>query len=294
MYTFHCAIDPELADQLEDYFCEWIRSPWSLVRQPTERNYVLYGYFFSEKEASENWHQLRAQFIELPREVDFQVLHDREWKDAYKQHLKYRKLCDLHWVPAWDKAKVKIPTDEYVVYLDSGMAFGTGSHESTRLCANRLLDFRERYADTCQSAAVIDVGCGSGILSISAAALGFKNVFGFDSDPEAVRVSIENSTINGVDDCVEYSLAGIEEGLDLKPRADLILANLQANLLCIYAQNFLWTLKVNGMLAMSGILTTEVEEVKTIFEGLMKKESMKFDVDSRDLGEWADLCYRRL
>ena len=294
MYTFHCAIDPELADQLEDYFCEWVRSPWSLVRQPREQDYVLYGYFSSEKEASENWHQLRAQFIELPGKVDFQVLHDRDWKNAYKQHLKYRKLRDLHWVPVWDKAKVKIPTDEYVVYLDSGMAFGTGSHESTRLCANRLLDFRERYADTWQSAAIIDAGCGSGILSISAAALGFKNVFGFDSDPEAVRVSKENSTINVVDDRVKYSLAGIEEGLNLKPHADLILANLQANLLCIYAQNFLLTLKVNGMLAMSGILTAEVEEVRTIFEDLMKKESMKFDVNSRDLGEWSDLCYRRL
>ena len=124
--------------------------------------------------------------------------------------------------------------------------------------------------------------------------LGFKNIYGFDNDPEAVRVCLENSTINGIDNHVKYSIAGLEKGLNLKPRADLILANLQANLLCIYAQNFLWALKVNGMLVMSGILIREVEEVRTTFEDLMRKGSTRFNVDTRKLGEWADLCYLKL
>ncbi len=294
MYTLYYPIESKLADQLEDYFCEWVRSPWCLTRQTPEQSYILRGYFFTEKEAIESWYQLRTEFIELPTKVDLHFLHDGDWKEAYKKHLKYRKLRDLHWIPIWDKGKIKVPTDEYVVYLDSGMAFGTGSHETTRLCANRLLDFRERFADTWRSASVIDVGCGSGILSISAAVLGFKNIYGFDNDPEAVRVCLENSTINGIDNHVKYSIAGLEKGLNLKPRADLILANLQANLLCIYAQNFLWALKVNGMLVMSGILIREVEEVRTTFEDLMRKGSTRFNVDTRKLGEWADLCYLKL
>lgn len=291
MYTFQCQIESELADHLEEFFCEWVRSPWSLIKQPAERKYILCGYFLSEKEARENWLQLRSQFIGLPEQVDFQHLRDADWKEAYKQHLKYRKMSDLHWVPVWDKAKVNIPAGDNVVYLDSGMAFGTGSHETTRLCANRLLDYRERYPEIWRSATVVDAGCGSGILSISAAALGFNNVFGFDSDPEAIRVSRENCVINGVDDHVDYCCAGIEEGMEIKSRADLILANIQADVLCIYAQNFLSALKEEGMLAMSGILSAEVMEVRTIYEKLMNTESVQFEVDSRVLGEWADLCY---
>ena len=210
MYTLQCAIEPELADQLEGYFCEWVRSPWSLDKQATQRKYTLHGYFLNEKEAKENWHQLSEKFIQLPKNVDYQILHDRNWKEAYKQHLKYRKMRDLHWVPVWDKEKLKIPAGEKAVYLDSGMAFGTGAHESTRLCAKRLLDFRERYPETWPSASVIDAGCGSGILSISAAVLGFKKVMGFDSDPEAIRVSMENSATNGVNDRVKFYLAGLE------------------------------------------------------------------------------------
>ncbi len=291
MYTVQYSLEPELADQLEDYFCEWEHSPWSLVRPLTHEKYTLWGYFLNEEEARKCWARLSAQYEVLPKHVECYFLQDHNWKEAYKKHLKHWKICDFHWVPIWDREKVKIPPEERAIYIDSGMAFGTGSHESTRLCAKRLFDFRLRYPERWKRSTVVDAGCGSGILSITAAACGFGSVLGFDIDPEAIRVSNENCEMNGMEERIVFIQADLEKGLKIKPRADLILANLQADLHCKYAKNFLEALGVGSMLAMSGILADEVEKIKAKFEMELRKQSVTFESESRVLGEWADLCY---
>src|SRR5690606_13383313 len=97
------------------------------------------------------------------------------------------------WVPVWERASYQVTNDDVVVWLDPGLAFGTGNHETTRLCCERLVSWSGARA---REARVVDAGCGSGILALSAARLGFDDVRGFDHDAEAVRVSEENAALN--------------------------------------------------------------------------------------------------
>ena len=122
----------------------------------------------------------------------------------------------LHWVPIWEREAFRLPPGDAVLWLDPGLAFGTGNHETTRLCVERLValaERREKAGEAKAGARVIDAGCGSGILALSAALLGFRDVRGFDNDPEAVRVSGENAALNGLADRVEFFVGDLVGGL---------------------------------------------------------------------------------
>jgi len=124
---------------------------------------------------------------------------DADWADSYKAHFKAWHIGRRHWVPEWERrTRLAAPGDE-VVWLDPGLAFGTGNHESTWFCCKRLVEYvddrkrrnlgvKRRHPESTREsdfdgAAVIDVGCGSGILAISAARFGLEPVVGFDNDP---------------------------------------------------------------------------------------------------------------
>jgi len=146
------------------------------------------GLFPSEKEAHEAWAELVALCPTLVSTGPvFRPLAEQEWRDSYKAHFKAWRFGRLHWVPLWERNEFILPTGHEVLWLDPGLAFGTGNHETTRLCVERLVEYRESHS--AHEGSVIDAGCGSGILALSAAKLGFQNVIGFDNDPEAVRSS---------------------------------------------------------------------------------------------------------
>src|SRR5262249_19203508 len=123
------------------------------------------------------------------------TLADADWRESYKAHFKPWQFGRLHWVPVWERETFKLPPGGAVLWLDPGLAFGTGNHETTRLCVERLVALAEERGT---AGRVIDAGCGSGILALSAALLGYRDVVGFDNDPEAVRVSEENAALNGL------------------------------------------------------------------------------------------------
>jgi ribosomal protein L11 methyltransferase len=162
------------------------------------------------------------------------------------------------------------------------MAFGTGNHETTRLCIERLVEFEAGGAD--RAFAVIDAGCGSGILALSAALLGFRDVIGFDNDPEAIRVSIENADLNGLTNAVRFTAAGLPEGLG-DGGAGVVLANIQADVLIRHAGALAAAVAPGGLLAMSGILAAEAGGVRDAFAAA----APGWASDSRVLGEWCDL-----
>jgi ribosomal protein L11 methyltransferase len=128
-------------------------------------------------------------------------LQNADWRDSYKAHFRSWQFGTLHWVPVWERETFRLPPSHSVLWLDPGLAFGTGNHETTRLCVERLVAWSEEHG---VSGRVIDAGCGSGILALSAALLGFKDVTGFDDDPEAVRVSEENASLNGLSGRVNF------------------------------------------------------------------------------------------
>jgi len=296
MFEISAEIEGEdAAEALEAHFCEWVRSPWCLLRVRRDMPYRLFGYFDSPQEAEAAWEQLRGDFPTLPAGPAARELDDADWQNAYKDFVKPWSTRELHWVPVWEREDYPLPPGHVAVYLDAGMAFGTGAHETTRLCAERLLDFREaRGREGFAGARVADAGCGSGILAISAARLGCGDVYGFDHDPESVRVSRENRAFNGLaEEAARFERAGIEAGLH-GVSADLLLANIQADILQIHAGRLVEALAPGGMLCLSGILASEVDAVRGVFRAEAARAwGTEAAGDSRLLGEWCDLCFRR-
>ena len=210
---------------------------------------------------------------------------DEDWKLAYRRHFKIEEIGKrLVTVPAWEK----IPDgDRIPIVLDPGMAFGTGKHETTHACL-------EYIDELCPVDSFLDMGCGSGILSIAAAKLGCKIVKGFDVDQEAVDASIENAAKNGVSvDYVKFALGRVEklrgceveknpstpQPLNLSIVYDLVAANILGPLLIRFADEIVPYVGKN--LIISGILTDLYPEVLAAYEARGLRE-----VSRKTLGEW--------
>ena len=169
------------------------------------------------------------------------------------------------------------------IWLDPGLAFGTGNHETTRLCCERLSAIAERGTRNAELN-VIDAGCGSGILALSAVRLGFGRVAAFDNDPEAVRVSVENGELNGLANRVEFFVGDLITGLAGRS-ADVVLANIQAEVLMRFARELLAAVVPGGWLVLSGILAREQELVRAAFVAA----APGWAIYGRVIGEWSDL-----
>ncbi len=181
--------------------------------------------------------------------------------------------------PSWKRDEIR-ESSRVVVEIDPGMAFGTGTHETTRGC----LELLERYW---QGGSLLDVGTGTGILAISAAKLvPGSRVLGFDVDPEAIAVAEENAAINGVGDKIvlEVNRLASFDGDEF----DLVLANLTADVLIPLAEGFSQVVGPNGMLIVSGIL---LEQRQDVVEALSVHG---FEViDAKPDGEWVTLALKR-
>lgn len=182
---------------------------------------------------------------------------DSSWKDEWKKYFKPARITDKLTVkPTWHQY---LPDEnELIIEIDPGMAFGTGTHETTSLCMKLM----EKYIK--EGDAVLDVGCGSGILSIGAALLGAGEVLAVDIDPEAVEVSKENVAKNGCRDKVSVKIGNLAEGLDFK--ADMVLANLMADLVMNLSRHVGKVLRKDGIYISSGILTEKKEQVAAVIE----------------------------
>ena len=154
--------------------------------------------------------------------------------------------------PTWEEYEPE--ENEMVIEIDPGMAFGTGTHATTRMCVKLL----EKYI-TSEEDKVLDLGCGSGILSIAAALLGSKHVYGVDIDPNAVAASAENVEMNGLAEVIEIAYGDVTEGLGMK--ADIIAANLMADLIKMLSPDIAKHLEGKKIFISSGILEEKVDEV---------------------------------
>ena len=291
MIELRLPIDAGLAQQLEDHFCEDYQECWLLEENWKTGEQFLRGFFETQEDLSVSFAALRDQFSELSDDPSISELPDQDWKEAYKLHFKPWNERGLHWVPIWEKDTYSLPDGEEIVYLDPGMAFGTGNHETTRLCVRRLLDARDAWGASVPQKRVIDAGCGSGILAISARKLGFSDIFGFDNDPDSVRVSLDNEKLCGLQDAIVFRWADLKEGL-AETAGDLLLVNILANILCDHAELLCRSVNSGGWLVLSGILAREVDEVHAVFEPMVAARTGSIPaLDSRSDGDWADLRY---
>lgn len=275
------------APALEEWLAEREEQRLMVLEDKPSGRAWLTGYFASQAEAAVAWKELAgaigAGWTKAVPHV--RELPDEDWKNSYKAHFKAWKFGRLNWVPVWERESFVLPAGEEVLWLDPGMAFGTGNHETTRLCCERLARFAAARGP---GARVIDAGCGSGILALSAAKLGFGRIAGFDNDPEAIRVSGENAALNGLAGRIDFYLGDLTTGLSGRS-AELVLANIQADVLMRFVPELLAAVPPGGQLVLSGILSQELETVRAKFAGV----TAGWHVESRELGEWADLALTR-
>lgn len=190
--------------------------------------------------------------------IEFELTHEgvceEDWADSWKQYYKPIKTGKrLVIVPIWEEYT---PAEgEIVVLMDPGMAFGTGTHETTRLCAG----FVEKY--TTPGCSVLDVGCGSGILAIAAAKVGAGNCFACDIDPVAVRVAKENTELNDTPNvkCAVSDLLRQVEKVD--GGYNVVVANIVADIIIRLAPDVGEYLAKDGVFIVSGIIEERAGEV---------------------------------
>ena len=184
-----------------------------------EKIRLILGEIASRKERSEGAIDF-GSLEETKREIE-----GDDWIDVWKKHFRPIHLGRIVVVPEWIDYKKE--AGEEIVYLDSNMAFGTGEHETTSMCVELLQKYLKE-GDT-----VLDVGCGSGILGISAAKLGAKRCYLSDLDPIAVESAEHNCALNNVEDITRVTLSDLLT--DSSVEADVILANITAEILCLLA-----------------------------------------------------------
>ena len=272
------------SDAVDEMLLELGEGGWSLLEDAIARRAWVVGIFANEAEAEARWAEVQPL---LPAGFSAPVrrpLADADWRDSYKAHFHAWKFGRLHWVPVWERPTFSLPPGDAVLWLDPGLAFGTGNHETTRLCVERLVALSAGGAGK----RVVDAGCGSGILALSAALLGHQDVVGFDNDPEAVAVSRENAALNGLADRVRFFTGDLASGL-AQQAADILMANIQADVLARGTGELTKAVAPGGELILSGILATELATVRDAFH----LAAPDWRVQTRTLGEWSDLVLTR-
>ena len=194
-----------------------------------------------------------------PLSVEMSVCDDSGWKDKWKEYFKPAKVGKTIVVkPTWEEYEAK--PGEKVLEIDPGMAFGTGTHETTSLCIKMMEDYMK------PGDKVLDVGCGSGILSIAGALLGAEKVLGIEIDPEAVEIASENIALNHVEDIASARYGDLTKGVDFK--ADIVVANLMADLVIMLSRDAANHMLPGGVYISSGILDEKVVPVVDAMRGL--------------------------
>lgn len=238
------------------------------------------GYFSSEEDLDEKLSEIKKR-LEYVKSLDLdtgslevfkKVVKQENWENEWKKYFNVQKVSNSIVIkPSWEEYTAK--EGEKIIDIDPGMAFGTGTHETTRMCINAI----EKYMK--QGDSLIDIGCGSGILSIAAAHLGAQRVIAVDLDKLAVKVSKENVELNGFSDTVDVRYGDLTEVIDEK--ADVIVANIIADIIAKLSENIADFMKKDGYFISSGIINDKKDFV------ISKLIDNNFEiVEERNDGEW--------
>ena len=218
---------------------------------------------------------------------------DEDWKLSYRKHFKTEIISSrLAVVPEWEVAQFKEGNpSQRILILDPGMAFGTGQHATTHACLEYIDELAVENADR----SFLDVGCGSGILAIAAKLEGFRDVAGFDIDPDAVQNANENAEKNGLADSVRFVRGDLCNKSTLPDvhktggkQFDVVAANVLGPVLVRFASEIAPLVAPGGRLILSGILEEVYPEVHAAYTALGFRE-----VSSKLIGEWRTGLFAR-
>lgn len=254
----------------------------------SERGDVLVKAFVPMDEVDKTLPLIRKDLEELEQssrgyitvgtlETSRREVEGDDWIEIWKKHFRPIHLGSIVVCPEWIEYD-KAPCEE-VVKLDSNMAFGTGEHETTSMCVKLLQEYLT------PDSVCIDVGCGSGILGISAVKLGAKFAYLTDIDYVAVESAKHNAQINGVSQKVTVAHSNLLDNAQIK--GDIMLANITAEILTGLAPSIPKNLKKGGTLILSGIIESRLNMVIEAFTA----QNLTLDKQIKD-GEWLALSFK--
>jgi ribosomal protein L11 methyltransferase len=298
-------VDGELAEAVADVFARFAYSG-VMMEQGVKYNdaedagtptgpIIVRAYLEMNEQIEEKRQELEESLFYLgmiqPLPVPtYKQIADQNWMEAWKQHYKPILIGErLVILPAWmDSAE----PNRVAIKIDPGMAFGTGTHPTTQLCLELMEEWFNQSKIQNQSKTVIDIGCGSGILSIAALKLGAKQVLGVDIDTESITNSRENATTNRVGDELILGVGSVLEILDGKfafKKAPLVVANILAPVIVrLFDARLADLMDDNGAIILSGILLEQEQSV--IAAGQAKGLEMN---ERKQIGDWVALRMHR-
>ena len=239
--------------------------------EPVWENVIVSGLFEDDLDIDE----VRCRFVEAGHEVLFiEAVGDRVWEREWLTRFHPMQFGQRLWV--CQSGREVNASDAVILQLDPGLAFGTGTHATTRLCLEWL------EGNLVPGQAVLDFGCGSGILGIAALLLGAERVHGIDNDPQALVATLDNATRNQVQNRLQISMPEPLTAASF----DIVVANILAQPLIDLAEQLMATLKPGGHVLLSGIMVSQREWVKAAYE------SFEF-VAEGELDGWVSLAARK-
>lgn len=298
-YQITCQVPQELSDQMADFLADLSGSGVCTENRSVDS--------FSTAEIPQLATASISAYFEIPCQLDviltviqkynFEIgltdtveplvtrINTEDWANSWKQNFKPLQVGKkLMIVPTWEETMTG--DDRHEIRLDPGMAFGTGGHETTRLCLEALELIIERSSLPLEQLKVLDLGTGSGILAIAAAKLGVRQIDAVDIDLQAVEVASENCILNNVSHQINCSSIPLEQ---LEGNYNVILANILAEELVRMAPQLSEQLAPEGSLILSGILAEREELVLKGFAPCPLTH-----VATTAAGEWRCIHYQRL
>ncbi|MBS1791565.1 MAG: 50S ribosomal protein L11 methyltransferase [Acidobacteria bacterium] len=259
---------------------------------------TLRAYFDTEPDVEKLRQQIlnNLRLIDLPdfalRRIEASTIADQDWMSEWKKGWEPLLIGQRFVIaPSWklDQAKEQLSqTDRVIIQIDPGMAFGTGTHETTRGCLELLEKF---WPPNAESASLLDVGTGTGILAIAAYKLlspeaqANARITAFDVDPEAIEVARENAEINHVADAIEIEVNKLSSYAGQE--FDVVLANLTADVIIPLAADFPAAMKPGSTLIVSGILRDQGDDV------IVSLTAQGFElIETKPDGEWVTMAFR--
>ena len=287
MHKVYCDLSPSIMPELEDFLYEIAPSSWFIIEDEIKGLNQLIGYFSCKNDAIAEISYLK-EFSISESNFQFDEFADRDWKESYKAHFSPWNYKSFHLIPTWERNNYIIPENDISLYLDPGMAFGTGNHETTRMCIEFLIDHITHFSE---HETLIDLGCGSGILSLVAKRLGYKKVLGIDDDKDAVRISNENALLNDIREETMFKVSDLSEIDKSNEIFDCIIANIQADILQLHCKQIYHLAKEDSVIILSGILTKEMNELIETFRAENYPVFKNYKIKTN--GEWSSVLFSK-
>ncbi len=252
-------------------------------------------YLDPDADEEETMREIRRELEEMSQQVDLgpctieeSETEDEDWVNNWKQYFHQFWVDDILITPSWEEPDTSQKQPRMIIYMDPGTAFGTGTHETTQLCIRGL----EKYMKTGDQ--VLDVGCGSGILSMVALKLGAAHVVGTDLDTNAIAATQENMDQNGLDpeqyEVIEGNLADdpkIRDEVGYE-KYDLVLCNILADVLITLTPSIKNAMKSGGIYITSGIIDKKEDEVRQALT-----EAGLTILETKTQGEWVSIVAQK-